>query len=292
MKQPIELRKLRDFGQVINDAFGFFKENFKVLIKSLLIICGFFLLMGTVTTTFTYMNMSYMYSGGLNNVDSFQSHGIPYLISVLINSLVLVLTQASIHLVTLCYISVYLQKNNTKPTFAEVWAYFKYYFFRVVGSGLLIIILTCVAFVLCIIPAFYVMPIFYLIIPIIVIENSSFSYAWNKSFRIIKNNWWFTFGVIFIMGIIVGSADGIASLPLSLIGILSKYLSLKSFTLPLIILFSILHNLIILAYCIPAIAITLCYFDLSEQKEGTGIMDRIANFGKTDNTPNLPAEEY
>lgn len=290
MKQPIELRRVRDFGQVINDSFTFLKENFKPLFKSLFIICGFFLVLGTITTAFTFLKMSSMYSGRFQNIQGGQYD---YLISFFISAVSLIAAQACIHLVTLCYISVYLQKGNVQPTFAEVWGYFKYYFFRVFGSSILIAIMFVVGFVLCIIPGIYVLPIFYLIIPIMVIENSSFSYAFNKAFRIIRENWWTTFGVIFVMGMIVGVANSFAQYPITIISVSSRLVSLKGITTPLIIFFSALRNILMLGYALPGIAICLCYFSLAEQKDGLGLLERIEKFGTgaADNS-NLPTEEY
>ncbi|SHN16655.1 hypothetical protein [Mucilaginibacter sp. OK098] len=291
MKQPIELRRVRDFGQIINDSFTFFKENLKPLLKVLFIICGFFIVIGCISTISTYLNMSSFYAMDSNRFDS--SKPLAYLVNVLINAFITLITQAFIHLTTLCYISVYLEKNNTTPTLAEVWGYFRYYFFRVLGSSIVVFFVLGLGFLFCIIPGIYLMPIVYLIIPIIVIENSSFGYAFNKSFRLIKDNWWVVFGVIFIMSLIISISGSIASIPLSVIGVSSKFLSLKAFKLPLIIIFSILHNMIMLAYAIPAIAISMCYFNLSEQKEGTGLLGRIDKIGKdTDDTSTLPAEEY
>ncbi|SDS02190.1 hypothetical protein SAMN05216490_0393 [Mucilaginibacter mallensis] len=293
MNPPIELRKTRDFGQIINDSFTFFKENFKPLTISLLIITGLFLLASIISTVFAYMSMADLYSGGFTHPPTLSHYTSSYIISTLVNTLVTLLTQVFIHLTTLCYISVYLQKGNKQPTFDEVWGYFKYYFLRAIGSGFLIALLMCVGFVMCIIPGIYLTPIFYLIIPIIVIENSSFKYAFNKSFKLIKENWWFTFGVIFVMGLIVGMAVGIASIPATIISVSSSFLSLKSFTLPILIICSILRGIITIAYALPSIAICMCYFTLSEEKEGLGLLSRIENLGKNDNADTgLPAEEY
>ncbi|HAL83243.1 MAG TPA: hypothetical protein DCO83_14265 [Mucilaginibacter sp.] len=292
MKQPIELRKLRDFGQIINDSFTFLKENFKPLFKSLFIICGFFILIGIVSTVFTYMNFSTVFKFDMNSYDA-QTQPMTYFISAFVSAFIVVLTQAFIHLVTLCYISVYLQKNNTTPTLAEVWGYFRFYFFRVLWSGILIFFIIAVGFVLCIIPGIYLMTVSYLIIPIIVIENSSFSYAFNKSFRLIKNNWWLVFGVIFIMSLIVGIASSIVSMPITLVTVGDKFLPLKGLKLPLIIISSVLRNILLLAYVLPAIAVCLCYFNLSEEKDGTGLLDRIEKIGKdNDEQSPLPAEEF
>jgi hypothetical protein len=292
MKQPIELRRLRDFGQIINDSFTFLKENFKPLFKALLIICGFFIVVGSVSSVFTYMNMTTVFNFDVNSYDA-AAKPLSFIINALVNALILILTQAFIHLVTLCYISVYLQKNNTTPTLPEVWGYFKYYFLRVLGSGLLLFFLLIIGILFCIFPGVYLMPITYLVIPVIVIENSSFRYAFTKSFRLIKNNWWLVFGVIFIMSLIVSIASSIVSIPITIITMGGKFLSLKSFTLPLIIIFSVLRNVLMLAYVLPAIAVCLCYFNLTEEKDGTGLLDRIEKLGKSnDDQSTLPAEEY
>jgi hypothetical protein len=292
MKQPIELRRLRDFGQIITDSFTFLKENFKPLFIALLITCGFFIILGTISSVFAYMKMTSVFTFDLNSYNA-QAYSVSYILSIIINAFILILTQAFIHLITICYISVYIQKNNTQPTLAEVWGYFKFYFFRVFGSGILLIILSAIGFMLCIIPGIYLMPIFYLIIPIIVIENTSFGYAFNKSFRLIKDNWWLVFGVIFITSLIVSIAASFVSIPISVITVGSKFLSLKSYTLPLLIIFSTLRNILNLAYALPAIAICLCYFNLAEQKEGTGLLDRIEKLGKNnDDNSSLPAEQY
>jgi len=293
MNQPIELRKTRDFGQIISDSFTFYKQNFKPLTISLLIITGIFLLATVISNVFTYLRMADMYSGSFTHSPEFSQYTVSYFVSIAVNAFIALLTQTFIHLTTLCYISVYLQKGNKQPTFDEVWGYFKYYFLRAIGSGFLITILICVGLVMCIIPGFYLIPIFYIIIPIIVIENSSFNYAFNKSFKLIKDNWWFTFGVIFIMGLIVGMAAGIASIPATVVTVGSSFFSLKTFTLPILIISSVLRGIITVSYALLSIAICMCYFTLSEEKEGLGLLDRIEKIGKDDNADTgLPAEEY
>lgn len=219
MKQPIELRRLRDFGQIINDSFTFLKENFKPLFRSLLIICGFFILISFISMVFAYLNVTNIFTTNFNfDTKSYDSTYKPLsiFISAFISAFIVVFTQAFIILVTMCYISVYLQKGNTTPNLAETWGYFRYYFWRVLGSGILIFLLLMIGTMICLIPGIYMFPILYLIIPIIVIENCSFGYAFNKSFRLIKNNWWLVFGVIFIMLLIVGIAGFIVSIPISL----------------------------------------------------------------------------
>ncbi|HEY4326304.1 MAG TPA: hypothetical protein VGN20_20125 [Mucilaginibacter sp.] len=294
MKQPIELRRLRDFGQIINDSFTFLKENFKPLFKALLIICGFFILISFISMVFTYLNITNIFTRFNLDSKSYDSTYKPssIILAAFVSAFVLVLTQSFITLVTLCYISVYLQKGNSTPDLAEVWGYFKYYFWRVLGSGILISLLFMIGLVLCVIPGIYLFPILYLIIPIIVIENCSFGYAFNKSFRLIKNNWWLVFGVIFIMSLIVGVAGSIVNIPITLFRKGGMFFSFKTFTLPVVVVFSLFRSILLLAYVLPSIGIALCYFNLAEEKDGTGLLDRIEKLGKPNNESNLPTEEY
>lgn len=291
--QPIELRKLRDFGQVINDTFAFLKENVKPMLNALLIICGFFILMEIISSIFTYAGISSLFTAPVGEPNPVT--GVPmYTIGILFDAIFSLLAQMFVNLVAVCYISVYVQKNNITPTIADVWSYFKYYFWRVLGAGILVAIMFFIGCLFCLIGEIVLLPYLALIVPIIVIENSSFSYAFNKCFRLIKNNWWFTFGVIIIMWIIVWVASLITATPLTLISSGELFLPLKAFTLPLVIVICIIKGVLMLLYILPVIAICLCYFDLSEQKEGTGLLNRIGKIGMTDekSDPTLPSEEY
>lgn len=299
MKQNFELRKLRDFGQIFNDSFTFFKDHLKPLMRSVLVISGIFLLLGSISTAATYLNMTTMFdfTQGANNY-SMEKHTISYFVSVIIMIFILVITQACINLVTTCYISIYLQNKKQQPTVAQVWGYFKYYFWRVFGATILLGFLICIGSLFCLIPGIYLSIVFSLVIPIMVIENASFGYAFNRSFKLISGNWWFTFGVLIVVSLIVGIANNVAGIPLGIIPVVSKFVSNVNITTPLIIFFSVLRNLLFVTYSIMSIAVTLCYFDLTEQKEGTGLMSRIENFGTPDTEDEElgpspePAEEY
>lgn len=292
MKQHFELRKLRDFGQVFNDSFVFFKDNLKPLMRSLFVICGVLMLMGVVSSAATYLNMSSVFSfkPGESNYDVGR-HSIAYVTSAFITAFIVGITEACITLVTLCYISVYLQNKGSEPSVAQVWGYFKYYFWRVLGATLLLGLLAGIGFVFCILPGIYLGVVFSLVTPIIVIENAAFGYAFNKSFKLIRDNWWFVFGVLIVMLLIVWIASSIASVPLGLIPMVGKLISNHTVTIPIIIFFSILRNLLLVAYSLTAVATALCYFDLSEQVEGTGLLSRIENFGKAEPQQEIQGDE-
>jgi hypothetical protein len=301
MNQPINLRKSRDFGEIISDSFIFLRENFKPLFRSLLAISGIFIVLGTVTTTFQYMGMMRLYKGAFHpdagaNYE-LNSYSLTYFATIFINLIIILLQELTIYLATMSFISVYLEKNGEKPTLAEVWGYFKYYFFRVTGSGLLLFLLIGVGCVFCFIPGIYLAGVFSIVIPIIVMENASFRYAFNKSFQLVSNNWWFVFGVAVVTGIIVGVINSVASLPITILSLVGSFFAHKgsgqAYMVPLIVFFSLIKNVVILTYTLSNISVALCYFKLSEEKEGLGLLGRMENFGSsTGENTGLPTEEY
>ncbi|MVN21203.1 glycerophosphoryl diester phosphodiesterase membrane domain-containing protein [Mucilaginibacter arboris] len=292
MQPKIELVKTRDFGEIINDTFTFISQNWKPLLKSYAIICGFFIVanlvvallqqnkvisaMQTPITPHTYFTR---FSG---------MFGITYLLSMIFG----LLSYTSITLVPLCFIALYKEKGNVAPETEEVWGYFKYYFFKVMGSYLLIGICLVIGFALCLVPGFYLAPIFMLILPVMVMENTGFGYSWSRSFQLIKENWWQTFGAIVVIWIITYAALMIFIIPVTLFSVGTMFIAKSHPSSSGLMLTTIVSALCQVFLILPVITAALCYFNLNEKKEGTGLMDRINKFGSNDPDAGLPKEEY
>jgi len=297
MKTTIELRKVRDFGQLISDTLVFIKENFKPLFKAVGTICGFFIALTLVTyvlfdtTMISAVNTVKSFESNPNGPIPFEPFGADYFLRIFFLSISTILSYVGVYLTTFCYISLYCEKGNVPPSVEEVWAYFKFYFFRMLGSGFLIAIIVGFSFLLCGF-GIYLIPPCTLILPIIVLENTSFSYAWNRSFKLIKDHWWQTFGVIFVIGLIIGFVAFFLAVPGQILLFVQMMVSLKKAALPVTILSGVFKSLILFLYTVPATAYCLCYFSLEETKEGTGLLNRIESFGKTDPEDTLSAEEY
>lgn len=296
MKPHFELRRVRDFGETISDTFTFIRENFKALIKPLLVICGFFILINTITLANLYAGMTeakMQETSRPSNVFASQ-YGDNYFINLLINYTSLFLFATSIFIVTYCYIAVYKDKTDgEKPTLVEVWGYFKYYFFRSIGSYFVVTLLSIAGCFLCLLPGIYLFVVFGLILPIIIMENGSFGHAFNKCFQLIKGNWWMTFGIIFVLSLIISFSGAIVSVPMGIVIAAKTLLQLDFLMYPILLVLSLLLSLIYLSYSLMAIAMSLCYFSFEEQKEGTGILSRINTLGeKGPDTTHQPEEEY
>jgi len=295
MQPKIELVKTRDFGEIINDTFTFISQNWKQLLKSYAVICGFFIVANLVVALLQQhkvigaMQTTSAYSVGYNWGRRFGSmFGLTYFLSMIFG----LLNLTAITLVPLSFMALYKEKGNVAPETEEVWGYFKFYFFRFLGSYLLVGICLLIGFFLCLIPGLYLWPILSLILPIIVFENTSIGYSWSKSFQLIKENWWQTFGAIVLIWIIAYAAMMVFIIPVSLFTVGSMFFSRSQPTSSTLMLTTIISALCQVFFILPAVTAALCYFNLNEQKEGTGLMNRINNFGNNDADVGLPKEEY
>lgn len=150
------------------------------------------------------------------------------------------------------------------------------------------------ATVLFVIPAIYLFPVFSLMLPILVFEDVTIGYAFDRCFNLIKGKWAQVFGTIMVLTIIIVAAAIAIMIPvLSITGLISMLSNIpfaNAIRLPVLIFI----HLVQFVYLIPIIAIALSYFNLLEQKEGTSLMERIENFGSyhTPDVSHLSSEEY
>ncbi|PTS91856.1 hypothetical protein DBR11_28275 [Pedobacter sp. HMWF019] len=294
MLDRLEFKKVREFGEIINDTFLFIKQNFKPLLKVLIYLCGFFILAGMVAA------ITYQLSLQKNLVASTSAdpYGFSRLSQVFSISyfMVIVLVMAnytSMYVATLSFIALYIEKGNVAPTVEEVWAYFKYYFFRVMGSGIVVGIFILLAFMCCFFPGVYVFPAMSIFYPIMVLENGTLGYSFNRSFKLLKDQWWTTAATIFVIWIIAYATMSFASLPAIILGLVGAFTSGgRGLSSTIVIISTIIQYVCQLFMVLPVIGVTLCYFNLTERQESTGLMNRIDQFGTGEKDLNSTPEEY
>lgn len=293
MISPLEFKKRRDFGQVINDTFTFMRQNFKPLIKIYFLFCGLFVLASMTAMLLQQYKMvsvvnsigrTYASGYGLSSV-----YGIEYFLSIFLT----IISYTSMTVAVHSYIAIYVQKGNAIPTTDEVWGYFKYYFFRVFWSSIVLSLLLGVGMLFCLVPFFWLFPYVCMVYPIMIIENGKLSYAFNRSFALVKDNFWVTFGTIVIVWIIVYACMSMVILPTSIVNMVGMF-SHKSpqMSLTLSMITTVLQSLCQVFFIVPIITITLSYFSLVEQKESLGLMERITQFGNAEQTIDHRPEEY
>jgi hypothetical protein len=296
MDSKIELAKPRDFGEIISDTFAFVKQNFKPLLKYFFIFCGFFLLATGATDTLNQIQtLNRLNNFNPNSFDNRMGPFSTFTPTYFLTLFFLLVEYLSITIMTLSFMALYKQKGNEVPDTEEMWGYFKFYFFRVAGSAFVVTILTTLACLLCLIPGIYLYPIMSLVFPIMIIENASFGYAFNQSFKLIKDNWWPTFGVLVVMVIILGVAAGILVLPSAVFTAGSIFLHMTkgtSTSIVGVVITSVLKQCAHVFHVLSVVATCLIYFNLHEMKEGTGLMERINQCGTGKDHTDTTKEEY
>jgi len=199
---------------------------------------------------------------------------------------------AAITVSVLSFIALYIENGKVAPGPEQVWAYFKYYFFRVFFSSFFVSVFLILAFVLCLVPGIYVFPAISLFFPIMVLENADFQYAFSRSFKLLKDQWWVTAGAIFILWVITYACMMFASVPAIALTMVGTFIpAAKEWSRLMVIIGTVIQSLTYVFTVIPVIGVALCYFNLVEVHESTGLMDRINQFGEGKDRQ-ADAEEY
>jgi hypothetical protein len=293
MKEKIEFRQIREFGTIISDTFLFIKQNFAPLMKAFFTICGLFIVASMVSLTLqqirahqvstTYDGQSIMWAKLSASILTGE-----YLLLIMVS----LASYVSMYVTALSYIAVYIHKGNVAPTIEEVWEQFKYYFFRMFGSTLILVLFMMLCFAACILPGFYIFPAMTIFYPIMILENGGFSYTFSRSFKLLKEEWWVTAAVILVIYIIFYMMSFVVQLPsaiITFVGALSH--TEKALSTGYTVVAAFFTSLSQIFMVVPIISSAFIYFNLVERKENSGLLDRINTLGKQTND-NSHLEEY
>lgn len=293
MQQPIEFRKIREFGEIISDTFLFIKQNFKPLMKAYLYLCGLFVLGGMLSSLVANLQLVGLLDGKRaaeldNPITMMMNLSFNY-IMILVFS---VLAYTSYFVSVLSYIALYIRKGNVAPTVQEVWSYFKFYFFRVMGSGFLITCFWAICCLLCLLPGIWVTPALSIFFCIMVIENGGVGYAFNRCFKLVSDEWWITFATLVVVYVIFQGASLFIQIPTIALVWAKTFTHVETpFTVGYSIVSSVTQYLASAFLIIPIVSCALIYFNLVERKESTGLLEKISAFGEKP-VQNFTPEEY
>lgn len=145
----------------------------------------------------------------------------------------------------------------------------------IIVAGLILGIAVAIGLVLLIVPGLYLLTIFSMVIPVIVLENRSAGDAFGRSRELVRGNGWNVFGVIaltFLVLIAAGILIGIATSPFDD--------EIQAF------LQDVISNTLVVPFV--ASAWTLMYFALAG--EGTAAAEPPPTYGDTPTTTIPPAD--
>ena len=299
-EQKANLRKIRDFGENINDALAFIKQNSSSYLRSFFAICAIFMLAQAISTgifqTRTMGLFGRIFTGGNLNVRYLWNLlGPMYLIIILLS----VLTVISMQVALTAYLKQYSELEG-KPTLADVWSVFRRYYLEVLACHLLLYIiifaatfilvapfgyisiyLAILAFILCMVGAVY---LYVNLIPftvVIMMENKGFTQALKRCFEIVKGYFWMSFAIYFIDYLIYMLGTVIISVGVGLVGTVIGLLTVSKLANVMGIITAFLGIFSLSFYVVYFTCVALNYFSLVERKDGTGLLSRIGNIGNS-----------
>lgn len=322
----IEFQHRRDFSMKMNATFEFIKQNFKSLGRSILYIAGPpALIGGLIMASFMGSYMTMIMGGAaqdpqlLTNYFLSASFWLQILLGTVFGLLSFVATIATIY----NYLMLYEEKRSNQIGVPEVWARVRDSFWMYFGTAILYGILFIIVYILLIIPMVLLAAVSPLLIFLGVIglivgllyvlfgsaltfmirgyEKKGFFESIIRSFSLVRGKWWSTFGLIFLLFMIVATVSYIFLIPYYAITLTSALHSVSpdSFSEPsstsVIIstaFFALYYLAQIFLYTLPNIGIAFQYFNLVELKEAKGLMKDIQNLGQTESATQRPEEHY
>ena len=286
----IEFKKERDLGAIITDTFKFIRENWKEYFLTVLKIVGPVLLLGLVVLVFYMFSMSDMFTD-LAKIDSNPGGFLANIFSWIFGLMfVYILLYTLLSMSSLYFIKSYI-KNNGKPLFSEVKEDLLKNIWKFLGLGLLITVVTVFGMVFCYLPGIYLGTVLSLATSIMVFENMSIGDTFSHSFKLIKGEWWNTFGVLIVVWMLLMILGQVFSIPAliyqfvkmgTVMGTEDPTEIFSIFKDPIYLLLNIGSYIFqFILYSIPLISTVFVYFDLNEQKHFTGTFEKIDNLGNT-----------
>jgi hypothetical protein len=152
------------------------------------------------------------------------------------------------------------------------------------------ILIIIVGFMLCYLPGIYFAVVLSLATSILAFENKGIGDSISHCFTLIKGQWWTTFGVLFVVNLLVGILGSVFSIPAFIYQMVKMATSfgesdptamMSLFNDPIYIALNVLSYIgkFVLS-AITLIATVFVYYDLNEQKNLTGTLEKIDSIGQ------------
>jgi TRAP-type C4-dicarboxylate transport system permease large subunit len=181
------------------------------------------------------------------------------------------------------YMAEYETKGKDGFQADDVWQRFAGYFAGIAGYGILSSLIVIVGFLVLFFPGVYLSVPMAFVLYVLVIEDRKGKSLFKRSFGLVRNQWWKTFGIILLAYLILAIVAGLFSLPSVIVGAVEGFLvgsgqkeSMEPNSLAIILttIFSGLGQYLLYAGLYVVIAFQ--YYSLREQKDGDRLMEKVS----------------
>lgn len=315
--QPIEYHLTRDFSSKMNATFEFIKQNWKSLGKASFLIAGPPVLIASLIMGSFFgdiLDVGTLASDPEASMELFMS---PTFWLQMGLAMILFMLSSVMSIATINnYILLYEQlKTNDIPTSLvwervrhTFWLYFRttLYFFLClmalvfalsIGIGILSMIspaLSVLGVMILFFGIFYLMFSLSLTYVIRAYEGLGFFDSLTRSFKLVQGKWWSTFGLIFILYVIMVTISYIPIIPVYVIMGVTAFHNVSNDATAnpmqgmgtlMAVFMSLYYTIQLILSALPNIGIAFQYFNLVEMKEARGLMSSIETFGDPAQTP-------
>jgi len=312
---PIEYHLTRDFSRKMNATFEFIRQNFKSLAKSILAIAGPPVLVASMmigSFMGDFLNLSRSAAADPGNAEMFANYfmSVTFWIEMLLMTVFFVVGSVMTIATINNYIILYGEKKTNDITVAEVWervrsSFWMYFgtmfFFFLMGIGVYIVLIIPVALLAAISPALIILGIMllfcgvvYLIVSVSLTfivrayERKGFFEAIGRSFWLVREKWWSTFGLVMVLYFIMLVVSYIFIIPWYIVTTVSALHSTSTdslqesmpmWNLLTTVFFTLYYASQMVLASLPNVGIAFQYFNLVEMKEAKGLLNKIDTIG-------------
>ncbi len=336
--QKIQFQEIRDFGQVFNTGFTFMRQHFKRIFMHLLSIGGPFLLVGVGVSALLMVRIQNWSSvstaegtsagRSLGNLPfSWNEIGLSYLINIVSFLVGFVMITAVIN----AYIKLYKESDEINPAIAlsEIWTQVRKDFWYLTGQMILLYLTILIIFgsffglaflavtsgsgtgtkvALGILFFFGGLILFCYVMPYLggifisqsYFERKGFFASMARTFYLIKDNWWLTFGLGFVNTIIMYAVFFVCYLPFYFVMMVSMITQAGRGTTPdfssltwVMVGMTVFMTLgYMIMFIIHYVMAAVHYHNLLERKEGGSLLAKIQTIGVSQTSTTAPVDFY
>lgn len=275
-----ELRQPRDFGEIITDTFTYFRIHFRSLGKGLLffalpiIILSGLLIGSAFGDTFQVDDPAQLSPEALVSVG----------FKILSGIFSLLITFNVITFITFRHL--HLTDSGLSGDQIDIQALLGdgvRNFFGLIVIFLIIGFVTFAGLLFLILPGIYIATKLSLAPAIFVIEEREIGDALITSWRVTDGHWWFTFGISFVMSLIINIVTNIVVVPFYILLFVVTVSTGEADPGQMGVMISSMYGLMMitvgLLYCFPLISQAMVYVTLYEKKTGTRLAEKIDTIG-------------
>lgn len=285
MEQPQKIRLFasRDFSGNFDTSFAFIKQNYGAILKPLLYLIPILLIASFFMPN--NMDMSDM-AGYTDPLDIYRDM---FTFSFFVAYLFMMMAMLLMTTYVISYLALYSRSENGIVDSKDVWSKAFKSILPVFAASIIFGVLVSIGTLLCIIPGIIVYVYLGFYMYVYIIEDKGIIESFQRSYELVKDNWWVTLGFGIVIALIVGIASAVFTLPTYMI-MLGQALDIDFLTSDVYAYIATFINSVgsLLLYPILYISMGIMYFSHRNRLEGVDMESEIDNIGNngSKNTPN------